>query len=113
MAVIDIKLPQRQQLAMTTGVMTCFTEIEQQGKIGDTFRVLGVEFRITEVRVLPLGRVADELWKQNGAATPDDFVGLWLMLHARTGYRPGHLVRVHWVEPVAAAASAPKGEVWP
>ena len=103
MAVIEVRLLERQQLAMTTGQMRCFVEVEQRGQVGDTFRVLGVEFRIADVvRTMPLGRVAEKLWKQNGASSPEDFRAMWCALHERTGYKAERLVRVHWVEPVEA-----------
>lgn len=104
MAVIKAFITLRQQAALVAVDKPCFVETEQRGQVGDTLQVLGVEFRIRGVGFVKLDDVAERYYRNAGVTSPEEFRLVWRELHARTGYRPHQLVRVHWIEPVEATA---------
>ena len=52
-------------------------------------------FEITEVRWMKLSDIANDLWREEGCASPLDFKEVWARLHPRHGYRGQRHVWVH------------------
>lgn len=50
--------------------------------------------RVTKIEIMPLSRVRDERWREEGADSPEEFVKVWKSIH-RGRFNPDQLVIVY------------------
>ena len=98
---IDIAIPFLPEWgpAMIEGRKTCTTRTRKYGEPGDHFSAFGCLFQLTQVERMWLDNVL-RLWRQEGVASPEDFVKIWKRLHPRRGFDENWKVWVHHFEKI-------------
>jgi uncharacterized protein YhfF len=101
MAEITIPFSWDMARAAIEGYKVCTSRSDQKGEIGDTFCIIHpdtkktCDFRIIDIKELPLSHITGALYRQEGCETSDSFIELWKDLHQ------GHYAQyseyfVHW-----------------
>lgn len=93
---IILPLMPRWQHKMLLGLKTATSRPNKYGHAGDTFRQFGANFVILSIEKHTLGYIADNLYKEEGCDSPDEFKEVWSKLHPRKGFIPTQLVWVHF-----------------
>jgi hypothetical protein len=79
------------------------TRSEPKGEQGDWFYIKDVDknrdvtFKLIDIIPLPLGQVADILYRLEGTESPEAFIALWKSLH-RGHYVPYKEYHVHFIQ---------------
>jgi len=81
---------------MLSGVKICTSRPYPMAQAGDHFYAFGKTFEVVAVHTELLGYIANNLWKEEGVASPAEFVAVWNSIHYFKGYRPNWLVYLHW-----------------
>lgn len=100
MSEVAVPLNDEAARALAEGRKRHITSLSSYGSEGDTFRAFGGVYKIVRVSLIPLGRVADAFYAEEGASSPGEFKRQWVDSHKMTGFVPARLVCVHVVEPV-------------
>jgi hypothetical protein len=100
MAEIEIPFRADMRKAIADGAKCCTSRNKRYGKIGDTFRIDGRTYRLTDVRRLSLYTVAQRCFGLEGVNSPQEFETLWADIHPRKGWDPEQLVWTHFFEEV-------------
>ncbi len=79
-----------------TGLKTCTSRTKRYGRSGDRFSQFGANFTILSVEKHRLYYIANNLYKEEGCDSPEEFKGVWLELHPRKGWVPTQVVWVHF-----------------
>ena len=101
MADITIPFSWNMARAAIEGYKVCTSRSDQKGEIGDTFFIVHpdakktCDFRIIDIKELPLSYITGALYRQEGCKTSREFIDLWKSLH-RGHYRPDKEYFVHW-----------------
>lgn len=93
----EIKIPFKYQFkeAILTGVKFRTARNKKYGKPGDTFKIFGKTFELTEVRKESLLNIRNFFWRDEGAISPLNFVNIWRVIHPRKGFVPAQVVWLH------------------
>ena len=81
--------------ALLDGRKTATSRTKLLGNPGDRFRAFGATFILQDVRLVTLGLVARERWREEGARSQDDFKRIWASIHPRIGFRETYLVYLY------------------
>lgn len=94
---MEVKIPFMPEfdVAMLYRRKVCTCRSRAMGTTGDTFLAFGHQFKLLSVSKISLGLVAFHLYKEEGCATPDDFVKIWEKIHPTRGYVPEDVVYLH------------------
>jgi hypothetical protein len=99
---MEIEMPytgwSRKQLEK--GKKKCTTRRYQIGEVGDTFTVDEVVFRIKQVEYLPLAQVRDQLFREEGTDSPEQFERIFRSQHQFWEWDEKERVYVHFFERV-------------
>lgn len=68
---------------------------QAMGVPGQMFVAFGTRFMLTEVEPIELSYVCEELYKQEGFKSPEEFVETWEKIHPYKGYTPTQIVYLH------------------
>jgi hypothetical protein len=92
-----ITLPFRSQFqaAMLAGVKTYTCRSKPYGRPGDRFRRFGAVFELIRVWETTLEDVATNYYRQEGCASPLEFVGIWNEIHPRRRFIPSDRKWLH------------------
>jgi hypothetical protein len=71
------------------------TRTKRYGDVGDMFVVDGQRFELTEISRLRLSCVAIRHYKDEGCATPIEFIDIWKQIHHLRGWEPYRVVWLH------------------
>ncbi len=77
------------------GRKTATTRRHAYGKRGDRFTAYGMEFELVSVERVHLWVVAASYWKEEGLASPQEFVDIWQTIHPRAGFQGESMVYLH------------------
>lgn len=66
---------------MEQGIKTCTTRSAYLGNVGDLFFVRGSLYEIKALERRTLGDIARYLWKEEGTASEQDFIDIWIDIH--------------------------------
>lgn len=101
---IEIPFNEWSRDKLLRGLKIATTRTKPYGRINDTFFVdFGYRFGEKEYKILSifstnLTKVASNMWKMEGANSPEDFIDVWIDIHKRAGWTPDKLVWVHIFE---------------
>ena len=80
---------------MLLGNKTKTSRNKKYGNAGDTFKIFGETFTITEIKKEKLDVIKNKYYREEGFFSPIDFENIWIKLHPRKGWEPDKLVFVH------------------
>jgi len=80
---------------LLSGVKSCTSRPRKMASVGDTFEAFGATFEVVLVERLTLLTIREELWREEGCASPADFEAIWCLLHPRRGFQSSQKVSVH------------------
>ena len=63
---------------------------------GDTFMIDGVRYEITSIMKLPLLKIANQYWYEEGATSSKEFIEVWKGIHPIAGWKPDKEVWIHF-----------------
>ena len=95
----EIKIPFHEDMkeAILCGRKTCTARFQRYGDVGDWFYLDNEKYVITLIANVELGHVANNLYRSEGFATPNEFLAKWKQIHPER-YSPQFRVFVHWFE---------------
>lgn len=76
------------------------TRTKRHGSVGDCFQVASKWFRITSIKKVSLGVVAERFYAVEGAVSSEEFKAVWISIHPRACWTPDKLVYIHFFESV-------------
>lgn len=85
---------------MVSGQKTCTCRTKAYGKAGDYFRIFDMTFRLINVTKMALRDVADKLYREEGCASPQEFMDVYTSLHPRRKFQDTDMRFVHYFERV-------------
>jgi hypothetical protein len=88
------------RLQLEKGKKRCTSRRYQLGEVGDTFTVDGVVYRITSIEYLPLFQVRDQLFREEGVDSPEQFERVFHSQHQFWEWKEDERVYVHFFERV-------------
>lgn len=77
------------------GRKTTTVRTRRFGAPGEAFEVDGARFVLTAVEAMPLARARDEVWREEGMASLEEFERVWARNHPARGFRGADSVWVH------------------
>lgn len=92
---MDLPFQPRWRPLVLDGTKTTTVRTKRYGAAGDAFEVEGVRFLLVAVAAMPLARARDEVWRDEGMASPEEFERAWAENHPTRGFRPSDQVWVH------------------
>ena len=95
MAKIKIPFNQWSKNRLVNQTKKATSRYQKYGKVGDTFKVDGVEYELELVIKLPLWFIAEDLYHSEGAKSVEEFVAVWREIHPKRGYKPYDEVWYH------------------
>lgn len=95
MALVRLPFQPQWHAAVLAGSKTTTVRTKRYGAPGDEFDVEGIRFRLVAVEERPLARARDEVWREEGMASPEEFERVWAENHPTRGFRPSDAVWVH------------------
>ncbi len=81
---------------MLKGIKTCTSRPLKYGDTGNWFSQFGATFKILSVNKYALHHIADNLYKEEGCDSPEEFKRIWIKLHPRKGWVPNQEVFTHF-----------------
>ena len=78
------------------GKKTCTSRTKKYGNPEDWFEQFGSTFRLLSVNKFTLEYIANNLYKEEGCSSPDEFKKIWVALHPRKGWVPEQVVFAHF-----------------
>ena len=93
---IEIKFDERFKELMLSGVKTCTTRREMEGKRGDTFTAFGQKFIIIDTANVYFGHIIDNWWGKEGFTSPKEFVEFTLKYYGEVDGEVD-IGQKHWI----------------
>ena len=80
---MEIKIPFKEDFKddMGTGDKICTTRSKKYGKVGDTFKVFDLDFKIIAIFKLPFHKIAFQLYNPEGCVSTANFLRVWHKIH--------------------------------
>lgn len=103
--IIEMKFNQNNKKAVLEGRKRCTSRFEPKGVAGDTFCVGEKLFELINVTALRLGDVANDLYRDEGFESPEEFIRAWNEIYCtwkRKVYSPDKIVITHYFREVKA-----------
>ncbi len=83
------------------GLKTMTTRNEKYGEPGDLLASPAGTLRLLEVLRVKLGEVAENSYREEGCASPEEFEEIWNRIHPKRGYHPDDWVWLHEFEAIS------------
>jgi len=80
---------------LAAGKKSCTSRTKRYGDPGDTFKVDGVEYHLTDVTHDLLADVKRYFFAEEGCATPEEFERIWDQIHPRKRFNGISRVWLH------------------
>lgn len=98
MALVRLPFQPQWRAAVLSGAKTTTVRTKRHGAAGDEFELEGERFLLVAVEESPLSRARDEVWREEGMASPEEFERVWTENHPTRGFRASDSVWVHRFE---------------
>lgn len=80
------------------GIKTATTRTKKYGKQGDIFTVGSEKYIISGYLKTSLGIVIGYLYREEGAASPTEFIAVWNSIYPKKNFDPEQTVWIHFFQ---------------